>query len=150
MPVKLSSRTNAGTGEILPADVATMKDAFINQVELTPVKGRERIIIKFSVAVMKDALKNLIDHYESNGGIDVVRINFAVHPNSFSACNGTDYSNSLTVVIEAEKFKDLEKPHDGTIPYHNDQDFVVIPGYNGFSLPGFADGDKACCPSTNP
>ncbi|MEO5995203.1 MAG: hypothetical protein ABIN89_00815 [Chitinophagaceae bacterium] len=150
MPVKITSITDATTGEILPEDLNAMKNRFINEADLVRLKGSQPITKKYSVAVMKDELKNLIAFYEANGGLDVIRINFAVHPDGFSACNETDYSNSLTVVIEAESFINPDNPKNGTLAHSNHHDFVVIPGYNGFPPVGQVHADAACCPSTNP
>jgi hypothetical protein len=160
MPVKISSRTNAETGEILLKDLQNMKASFINEVKLsrndTAISHGEfgevnsQIVKKFSVAVMKEELTQLISHYQANGGIDVIRINIAVHPEKFRACSDTDYSNSLTVVIEAENFKDKSNPGLGTIPCNSDENFVVIPAYNGFPTGTLAEASIACCPSAHP
>src|SRR4051812_36338539 len=161
MPVKVTSTTNPVNAEISAADLQSMKQNFISQVDVYPSTGRGKIIKKYSVAVMKDELKNLIEHYESNGGIDVININLAVHSDTFVSCNGKNDGDSLTVVIEAGKFRDPLNTHLGFIPFNNADEFVVIPGYHGVVAPvnGLADLGPVpvaaqpvgpCCPSSNP
>ena len=170
MPVKVTSSTDPEKGQISSQDLSRMKESFINEVDLKGNYGRTTVVKKYSVAVMKDEIKQLLEHYESNGGIDVVNIHLAVHLNPFTTCNGMDYSDSITVVLEAAKFKDIKQTQLGINSFNDQEDLVVIPGYHGFldttnaSDPSTAidaldvlpagtpilKGPAPCCPSSNP
>ncbi len=149
MPVEIVT-TNPSDAEIRESDLKKMKDDFINQADVKPFNGRNRLIKKFSVSLMKDEIKELIRYYEDHPDKDihVIKINFAIHINPFNSCNG-DYSDSLTAVVEAAKFIDNDNPPLGHISYIKPGDFVVIPGYKSVNKNGWAAKDP-CCPSSNP
>ena len=98
---------------------------------------------------MKDEFNDLIEHYKNNGNIDVITINFAVNVNPFIGCVNSDLSDTLTVVVEAAKFIDSEKPDLGVISYDKENDFVLIPAFRGRTITGDGRRDN-CCPSARP
>ncbi|MEO6733324.1 MAG: hypothetical protein ABIN01_19025 [Ferruginibacter sp.] len=151
MPVEIiSGTTNPAGGKINEQDLLKMKDDFINEVDLKPYNGRTRLIKKFSVSLMKSEIINLIAFYEDNPkGIDVIKLNCAVHINPMNACNNTNYADTLTVVVEAAKFIDGQNTELGHIPHVEIGDFVVIPGYSSIEKNTW-NNDDPCCPSSNP
>ena len=152
MPVEIiTGTTDSEIGEIDQADLFEMKDDFINEVDVKPYNGRTRIVKKFSVSVMVSELKNLIRFYEtqSSKGIQIIKLNCAVHLENISACDETDYADSLTIVVEAANFINPAKKELGHISHNEIGDFVVIPGYNS-SIKNQWTVDDPCCPSTNP
>ena len=121
MPVQIiSGTTDSEIGEIDQADLFAMRDDFINEVDVKPYNGRTRIVKKFSVFVMVAELKNVIRYYEtqSSKGIQIIKLNCAVHLENISACDETDYADSLTIVVEAANFINPAKKELGHISHN--------------------------------
>jgi hypothetical protein len=147
MPVKITSTTDPLAGKISPKDLSKMKNDFINEVGIIPFNGRKRAIKKFSVALTVDEIKELIAHYEKKGGIDVVQLNISINLSPFEACNGTNLSDSLTVVVEAATWI---KDYPIYLAHNGLGDFVCIPGFGDNSGVKTGGGDSPCCPAANP
>src|SRR5687768_10206346 len=148
MPVLITQTTNVNEGEVSATDRNNMTQSFVDKVELYPQNGLSRVVKKYSVAIMKDEFSDLINHYSNNGGIDAIKISFAIHPNEFTACNGEDLSQSLTVIIEAAKLN-IGEQGQSLVAYDGENDFVLIPAYHG-KASGSDGGRTPCCPSSNP
>jgi hypothetical protein len=147
MPVKISTTTDPLAGMISIEDLTRMKNDFINEVGIVPFNGRKRAIKKFSVALTVDELKELIEHYEKKGGIDVIQLNLSVNLSPFVACNGTNLSDSLTVLVEAATWI---KNYPIYLPHNRLGDLVCIPGFGDSSSLKTGGGDSPCCPASNP
>jgi len=159
MPVLIVT-SDPTDGEITETDLKKMKVDFINEAEVKPYNGRIKLIKKFSVAVMKSEIKNLVKFYENINDIDIINMNFAITLNPFEACNG-DSSDSMTVVVEAATFIDKSHPELGFTSHVSAGDYVVIPGYknanmnnknveNGMKQMSTLTTDPPCCPSSYP
>jgi len=127
MPVKITNQpTDSSSGTIALADLNKMKDSFINETYLTPSGPRTTVVKKYSVGFMLQDFTEFLAKYSD---AHMIRINFAVHLDPFTACNGTDYANSLTVVVEAADFINLANTAEGFTSRVNTEDYVLIPGY---------------------
>src|SRR5688500_9354444 len=112
MPIQITQdTTDAENGQISVADYEKMKSTFVDNVTLASTYEEEQVVKKYSVAIMKDEFSDLIKHYAENPNrpIEAIQISFAVHPKNFTACNGENLSESLTVVVEAARIVTNEK-----------------------------------------
>jgi len=169
MPVKITNEpTDSSNGTISLTDLSKMKDAFISGTYLSPSGLQETVIKKYSVGFMLQDFTEFLSKYND---ADMLRINFAIHLNPFTACNGTDYANTLTVVVEAADFINPANTSEGFTSKTNVDDYVLIPGYKNnpgiltsaqsqtqpaeegvmaFAAPLAAAAREACCPSAHP
>jgi len=167
MPVKITTEpTNSLNGTISVTDLNRMKDAFTVETDLKRTTGTA--IKKYSVGFMLQDFTEFLSKYND---ADMIRINFALHLDPFYACNGTDYANTLTVVVEAADFINPEDTSKGFTSKTNVDDYVLIPGYKNspdilastqsqaqpagegvmaFAAPLAAAARNPCCPSAHP
>ena len=169
MPVKIINEpTDSSSGTISLTDLKRMQDAFINDTYLSLSGAQQTEIKKYSVGFMLEDFTEFLSKYKD---ADMIRINFALHLDHFTACNGTDYSKTLTVVVEAADFIDPDDTSKGFTSKTNVDDYVLIPGYKNnpdilassqsqaqpagegvmaFAAPLAAAARNPCCPSAHP
>lgn len=150
MPLEIVS-SNPNIGEIALVGLLKMKNDFIEQADIKPYNGRDRLIKKYSVAINVQEFQDLIDYYNASAkGINVININFAIHLNPAPAvCPGYDYSDSLTIIVEAATFNVSGDSHSGYTSHNDVGDFVVIPAYPTVDKDNML-GSSPCCPSAHP
>ncbi len=139
MPVRIiDGPTNNILGIISVVDLVKMKNDFITQTDLTPKMGRTAVVKTHHCFLSRAQVDDLfLPHPEAT----ILKINFCIQLKTTEGCDD-DYSDSLTVVIEAA----LNNLPDRTA-FNNVGDFVLIPAYHD-EVPDDSDIDSPpCCPS---
>lgn len=147
MPVKIiDGVTNKDGGQINISDLNLMKTDFFDDASLIPTGTRPFVVQTAFCFLFKSQVDELFaNHPEAS----ILKINFALHLDPTVGCQNDDYSNSLTVVIEAA----LDNPPGSTV-FNNLNDFVLIPAFNNETVstanenaPEAIAQNFACCPS---
>lgn len=140
MPVKIiSGSTNNSKGVINIADLKKMKNSFVEETILTPTGGRTTAITTRCCFLYKDQIDELFKLYND---ASVLKINFSLHHNPTVECDGVNYSDSLTIVIEA-----ANDNRPNRTAYDNEGDYVLIPAYHDALAMEKGKESVLCCPS---
>jgi hypothetical protein len=142
MPVKIiTGTTDNSKGVINENDLVKIKNDFITETDLFPTGGRPNAHKTFHCFLYKEQFQDLFYLYRE---APIVKINFALHLNPTYECEGANYSDKLTIVIEAAE-DDLNRT-----PHNSVGDYVLIPAYANKTGPVKIRSGSPCCPSSHP
>jgi hypothetical protein len=143
MPVKIiTGTTNNKDGVINVDDLTKMKNDFITETELKATAGRVHAYKTYSCFLYREQVDNLFALID--GDPKIMKINFALHLNPTIECSDSDYSDKLTVVIEAAEDDPNRTVHNAIGEY------VLIPAFSNKTVGKKINGGSPCCPSSNP
>lgn len=140
MAVKIiAGATDNATGVINVNDLEKMKSSFIKETTLSPAGDTRKTVVKTGFCYL---FKSHVDQlFALHPEASVLKVNFALHLNPTKEC-GSDYSDSLTVVIEAAK----NDAPDRTA-FNKEGDYVLIPAYHNQVAQKLEMLSDPCCPS---